>query len=773
MGAARIVITNYHSFMLREKTKLNKVAKGLIQGDGPALITTETEAEMVQRVAGELMGSKNIIVINDEAHHCYRQRPLEDSEEDVLKGDEKKEADENNKYARVWINGLEAVKRECGVSIVYDLSATPFFLAGSGYREGTLFPWTMSDFSLMDAIECGIVKLPRIPVADDVTSETAPVFRDLWKHIGKDLPKKGRIQGGSRKSGEAEELPEKLLSALRALYDHYTKEFEQWKRAGIKVPPVFIVVCNNTATSELVTDWISGYYKINEDGEEGEFVHRNLELFSNFDENGNRLASPNTLLIDSAAIESGGEIDDKFKAIMKPQIDRFKEERLRRTGSGGSTDVSDEELMREVMNTVGEEGKLGGQIRCVVSVSMLTEGWDANTVTHVLGVRAFGTQLLCEQVVGRGLRRLSYDLNEHGLFDAEYSNVLGIPFDFAVNPNPSNPKPPQLRTRIEHVDTRKHHEISFPRVTGYRFEPPEEKLIANFSEDSTLELRPGMVGPSETLLEGIVGEGVTLTLADSKRSRPGEIVFRLAISLLQHNFKDQNGDPKLYLFNKVKPICREWIDNYLICNGETAPWMLDYTSINATAREKIYTAITNHSEVQDTVLAVLDPYNNTGSTRFVGFSTTKPVYDVRRKSHLNAVVLDSGWEAEFARVAEDHPNVISFVKNQGMGFEVPYRMAGRTRSYTPDFIVQLNDGRAGDDPLNLIVEIKGYRGEDAKIKAETMRTKWVPGVNNLRKHGRWAFAEFREVALIGEEFQKFIDAALAASHAGSIAEGVA
>ena len=718
------------------------------------------------------MGSKNIIAINDEAHHCYRQRPAEESEEEALKGDEKKEAVENNKYARVWINGLEAVKRECGIGIVYDLSATPFFLAGSGYREGTLFPWVMSDFSLMDAIECGIVKLPRIPVADDVTSENVPVFRDLWQHIGKDLPKKGRIQGGSRKSGEAGELPEKLLSALRALYDHYNKEFDQWKRAGIKVPPVFIVVCNNTATSELVTDWISGYHKINEDGEEGEFVDGNLELFKNFDENGNRLASPNTFQIDSAAIESGGEIDDKFKLVMRPQIDRFKQERARRVGPDHSSDVTDEELMREVMNTVGENGKLGGQIRCVVSVSMLTEGWDANTVTHVLGVRAFGTQLLCEQVVGRGLRRLSYDLNDKGIFETEYSNVLGIPFDFAVSPNPSEPKSPQQRTRIEHVDARKQHEIRFPRVTGYRFEPPEERLEAHFTEDSTFELRPGMVGPSETLLEGIVGEGVTIKLADSKRSRPGEIVFRLAISLLQHNFKDENGEPKLYLFNKVKPICREWINDYLICHGETAPWMLDYASINATAREKIYAAITSPPEVQDTVLALLDPYNKTGSTRFVGFSTTKSVYDIRSKSHLNAVVLDSTWEAEFARVAEDHPKVISFVKNQGLGFEVPYRMAGRTRSYIPDFIVQLNDGRGVDNPLNLVVEIKGYRGEDAKIKAETMRTKWVPGVNNLREHGRWAFAEFRDVALIGSEFQKFIDDALADSSVAKVKESV-
>lgn len=763
IGRARVVITNYHAFMLREKLKINKTSTGLLQGDGPPLKTSETEAEMVQRVAGELMGSKNIIVINDEAHHCYRQRPAEESEEEKLTGDARKEAEENSKYARVWINGLEAVKRECGVSIVYDLSATPFFLSGSGYKEGTLFPWTMSDFSLMDAIECGIVKLPRIPVADDTGPGSAPTFRNLWDHIGKDMPKKGRIQGGSRKGGEAEELPEVLRSALLALYDHYAKEFDAWKRAGVKVPPVFIVVCNNTATSELVTDWIAGYTRINEDGEEGEWVPANLPFFDNFDEHGNRLPSPNTLLIDSAAIESGGEIDAKFKAVMKPQIDAFQQERRRRGGPDAHKAATDEDLMREVMNTVGEEGKLGGKIRCVVSVSMLTEGWDANTVTHVLGVRAFGTQLLCEQVVGRGLRRLSYEFDDktdpdgNQLFGVEYSNVLGIPFDFAQSDTTAKPVPPKPRHRVEAVEMRKMYEILFPRVTGYRFVPPEETLTARFTENSKLDLGTVSVGPRETLLEGIVGEGVTITLADSKRSRPGEIVFRLAISLLQNHFQDANGEPKLYLFNKVKPICRNWIKDHLICPDGTAPWMLDYTSINAMARERIYNAIVLGTDAQETVQAILDPLNPSGSTRFVGFTTTKQIYDIRDKSHINAVVLDSGWEAEFARMAEAHPKVMSFVKNQGLDFTAPYRHAGQARHYVPDFIVQVDDGRGADDPLNLVVEIKGYRDQDVAVKSETMKAKWVPGVNNLGTYGRWAFAEFQDVALIRSEFERLID----------------
>ena len=231
INKAKIVITNYHAFQLREVMDTNKVGKSLLQGRGEALKTLETEGQMVRRVAEELMGFKNIVVINDEAHHCYREKP---DNEDIadLKGDDKKEAEKENKAARLWINGLEAFKRKLGVRAVYDLSATPFFLSGSGWAEGTLFPWTVSDFSLIDAIECGIVKLPRVPVADNIPGEDVPIFRDLWKHIGKDMPKKGKL------TGDPLAIPDKLKTALHALYKHYEETFETWERAGIETPPV-------------------------------------------------------------------------------------------------------------------------------------------------------------------------------------------------------------------------------------------------------------------------------------------------------------------------------------------------------------------------------------------------------------------------------------------------------------------------------------------------------------------------------------------------------
>ena len=428
IARAKIVITNYHAFKLRERLEISSGTRKLIQGRGEPLQTLETEGQMLQRVMPDLMGMKNVLVINDEAHHCYREKPDND-EIDDLKGDEKDEAKKNNEAARLWISGIEIVKRKLGVDKVYDLSATPFFLRGSGYAEGTLCPWTVSDFSLMDAIECGIVKLPRVPISDNALDDM-PKLRNLWEHIRTKMPKKGRGAAGKL---DPLKLPPDLQTALEALYGHYEKTYHQWQETGIRVPPVFIVVCNNTSTSKLVYDFISGFERENEDGSitpnNGHF-----ELFRNYDDNCDRLARPRTLLIDSEQLESGDALDGNFREMAAPEIDRFRRDLAEREGSAVLENVTDQDLLREVMNTVGKEGKLGESIRCVVSVSMLTEGWDTNTVTHVLGVRAFGTQLLCEQVIGRALRRYSYELNDEGLFDVEYADVLGIPFDFTAKP---------------------------------------------------------------------------------------------------------------------------------------------------------------------------------------------------------------------------------------------------------------------------------------------------------------------------------------------------
>lgn len=526
IAKAKIVISNYHAFKRREIMDVSKVGRSLLQGRGEALVTTETEGAMLQRACGDLLAMKNVVVINDEAHHCYEERP-EGSIEELTDADAKAEAKENKEAARLWINGIKALKRKVGVRAVYDLSATPFFLAGSGYVEGTLFPWVVSDFSLMDAIECGIVKLPRVPVSDNVPEHEMPIYRKLWDHIGKLMPKKG-----AKKADELDplKLPSPLLTALDALYNHYVKVDAEWKRAGIGVPPVFIVVCNNTSTSKLIYEWISGWDRTNDDGEAINVHKGHLSLFRNYDEYGNRISRAPTLLIDSAQLESGEALDADFRKLAAAEIEQFRREKQERTGAMIDADkIDDAELLREVMNTVGQTGRLGESIRCVVSVSMLTEGWDANTVTHILGVRAFGTQLLCEQVVGRGLRRQSYELNSEGLFDVEYADVLGIPFDFTTKPIVVKPTPPKRVTRVQAVKERAaltpELEIHFPRVEGYRVDLPDERITANFSNDSRLVIDPSMIGPSRVTMQGIVGQSEELRAAGVGDQRPSAIAY--------------------------------------------------------------------------------------------------------------------------------------------------------------------------------------------------------------------------------------------------------
>ena len=740
LGQARVLITNYHAFALREKVAAGKLTKAIL-GEGETGAFTETPGEMVRRVCRELGNKRNIVVINDEAHHCYRRKP--DGEEVRLSADERAEARQRDEQARVWISGVEAVKAKMGLKVIYDLSATPFFLRGSGYPEGTLFPWVVSDFSLIDAIEAGIVKVPRVPVADDSMTGDQPTYRDLWLRIREHLPRKGRR---TEELGGEPKLPIELQGALHSLYSNYEKYYRLWEqnseaRARGVTPPVFIVVCNNTNVSKLVFDYIAGWEKKIDD--QTIVQAGQLPIFRNDDGNGGWLPRPNTILIDSSQLESGEAMSEEFKRIAAREIEDFKAEYRARFPGRDAERLTDEDLLREVMNTVGKPGKLGEHVKCVVSVSMLTEGWDANTVTHILGVRAFGTQLLCEQVVGRALRRTSYATNAEGRFDPEYAEVYGVPFSFIPCSGASaEPKTGTKPTRVRALEGRIACEITFPRLLGYRYELAGERLTATFTPASNLALSTADI-PTRTENAPIVGESSIHTLDDLRRRRPNEVAFLLARHTLEKYFRDDDGNLKPWLFPQLLTIAKRWLAECVTLKDNTFLQLLLLVELADAAADRIYRAIVATSNGPATLKPILRPYDVVGSTRYVDFDTTRPVYETRAdKCHVSHVVADTNsWEQKLAEALEEMPEVLRYVKNDHLGFAIPYALNGEEKNYLPDFIACIDDGHGPADPLNLIIEVTGEKKADKAAKVATAETLWVPAVNNHGGFGRWAFVE--------------------------------
>ena len=347
--------------------------------------------------------------------------------------------------------------------------------------------------------------------------------------------------------------------------------------------------------------------------------------------------------------------------------------------------------------------------------------------------------------MGRALRRQSYDLNDDNKFNVEYADVLGIPFDFTARPVVVGPGKPRQTVQVRAMrPERDHLEITFPRVAGYREDPPKEDLVANFTDDSRLDLTPELVGPTQTRNEGIIGEGVDLNLVHTGDMRTSSLVFHLTNRLLQTKWRDPNEDIRYHLFGRLRSVVKEWLDNYLDCRGGTYPAQLMYQSLADMACNRITAAITSKYG-ERSIKALLDSYNPTGSTKSVNFTTSRSglwTTDPRR-SHVNLVVLDSDWEAEFCRVVESQPSVRAYVKNHILGLEAPYLYGSIPRRYIPDFILLVDDGH--EDPLHLVVEIKGYRREDAKEKKNAMEAYWLPGVNALGDYGRWAFTEVYDI----------------------------
>lgn len=781
LGKAKVAIVNYHAFIRRERNSAASLTKKLLNPKDAPSPFQESFGQMVGRVCDDLGNKKNIVVLNDEAHHCYHRRPVDGDEK--LSGDELQEAKQREEEAKIWIGGLGAVQKKLGIRAVYDLSATPFFLRGSGYDEGTLFPWVTSDFSLTDAIESGIVKVPRVPVADNTDQGENPTYRNLWVHVGKDMPK-GR---GGKDDGQREPvLPKELQGALHSLYSHYEKAYQQWqaqvKEHTAMMPPVFIVVCNNTRSSKLVFDYVAGWEKPlpasdPANGQNAVLVPGALPIFSNV-ENRRWSSRPNTLLIDSLQLESGEALSDEFKEVAAREIEEFKDELRARYPGRDVEDVTTEDLLREVMNTVGKRNKLGENIKCVVSVSMLTEGWDANTVTHILGVRAFTTQLLCEQVVGRALRRVSYEPEAHTVtvngqtatfeaFPVEYAEVYGVPFEFIPTAGVAKPGPQRKTTQVCTVEARKDALITFPRLSGYRYQLAGETLQAQFTPACRLTLTTRQI-PTVVENAPIVGESCIHRLDDLKQRRLNEVAFLLAKLVLEKYFRQDateyviggtvQNEVKAWLLPQVLSIAKRWLAECLELKDETFPQLLLLIELAHDAADRIYQAIVAADSGASTLKPILQPYNTVGDTSGVSFHTSRATWQTNHKCPISHVVLDSGWEGKMAQALEYLDEVYSYVKNHNLDFRIPYTFEGQEHHYLPDFIVRIDDGRGKEDLLNLIVEVSGPPLPAKAAKTATIQNLWVPAVNNAGQFGRWAFVEVKDSDSAMQTVREFLQA---------------
>jgi type III restriction enzyme len=556
-------------------------------------------------------------------------------------------------------------------------------------------------------------------------------------------------------------IPPKVKGALDQFYNHYveyyngTRKYKEEKVNIFSPPPVFIIVCNNVSVSKEVYKYIAGFEYLNVDGTTTS-VQGAKDLFSNYDPATNKpLKRPPTLLIDSDALENGEQINEDFKKIFSSEIEEFKKDYARMYGQGSTEKITDAEILREVVNTVGQQGKLGSHIRCVVSVSMLTEGWDANTVTHIMGLRAFGSQLLCEQVAGRALRRMSYFLQGYDKdgnptddkrkiviekFPPEYAHIIGVPFKMFKGGKSEPPPTPVDLTHIAAIPERQQTmEIDFPNVVGYRVENLDGEIKHDFSKIENYEIA-GM--PTVTEMSSPISPNrELLEVKGVLEKRDQELIFLITKELIKHHFSDDEGNVRFQKFNKLKSIVEEWYnEKVVVLNLKPEFKKLLYFEEPKKIVDHIARGINPQNNTTEHIRPVFNYYNKFSSTKYVNGNTVKDVYSTE-KSHVNYVVMDSDWEGVCAKTLEEIDSVECYVKNQFLGFAIPYTKDGKDRQYFTDFIarVRCKDGSV----KNLMIEITGMSKDKAE-KKWFVENRWIPAVNALKdkyEYPEWHFIE--------------------------------
>jgi len=728
MEQAAIHITNWHAFA-EESPHAEGGRSYVVVNKGP-----ESDAAFCEReeVLGRVRGKRKILVFNDEAHHAYRPLPLDEDRLKAETAEERAREKQEREEATVWISGLDRINAGVGILACVDLTATPFYISGSGHPEGTPLPWIVSDFGLVDAIEVGIVKVPRVPVVD-ATGRPEPRYFRLWEHIMHGL-EDGEGRRTKRKKPEA--IAREADDALKQLAGLWSATFEEYQKEGAVIPPVMIVVCDNTDLSEYMFQLISGE-RVEDDPER---PRKKRVVF------GRGHVFPECLQNDEQQPPNDRpsmRIDTKLLNEAEGQVE-------------GATRADVAEVLRQRVNTVGKPGQPGQNVRCVVSVGMLTEGWDACNVTHILGLRAFTTQLLCEQVVGRGLRRTDYTVDpETGLLEEQYVDVYGIPFEvipFKKRPVSKPPPPPKPTTWVRALDEREHLQLRFPRVEGIICDVTEG-ITVDWDEVEPLEIDQS-AAPTETISRprvgyqygspGIAGPGEPVKQTrqqfyDSVRLQEieYELASRVTAALADANTGKLKLSSRHLLFPHVLGIVRKFRQTRVNYHGVN-PKEIGVLRYVEMITQRLVTAIRpldRSGEVR--LIPRLERYRPIGSTEEVDFHTSRPCRTTER-SHVSHVVLDTAtWEASAAFHLEASPLVASYVRNDHLDFVIPYEFLGQPRVYVPDFLVKLTNG------ITLVLEVKGYEDEEDREK-HTAAHRWVDAVNNWGELGRWEFGVCRE-----------------------------
>lgn len=701
LNRVELAIENWHTLMPLKEQARSVVKKG-----------KESDEAFTRRVLGTLADQKDLIVINDEAHHAYRQRP----EMKVSK----KEAEAlgiDLEEATRWIEGLDRIHKTRRIRRCFDLSATPFAPTGKSNTDAGLFEWVVSDFGLNDAIEAGLVKTPRVVVRDDALANAKTYASKLY-HLYREDEVRDDL---NRKAEPHAPLPDLVQKAYALLGYDWQETARQWRDSGHTIPPVMLTVCNRTETSARIEHFFNN----------GDCLIRDTQ------------APEATLRVDSRVLEKAerGEFVTRDKEYAKRLETIIQAAGLPSDKRDDLLAMKQEEQLRGLVDTVGKRGQPGQHLQNVISVAMLSEGWDAANVTHIMGLRAFTSQLLCEQVIGRGLRRVAHDMDADGKFLPEYVNVFGVPLSIFQDDSEGGeaPPPPKPSTRIDVEPGRNHLEIRWPNVDRIdNVLKPE--LVMDWGEVEALRL-----DPSQTPLNADIAPSLTgspnlgmVTEIDLEKAvedfRLQNLIFRAARKLYLQNEAGFGGD-KQYLAVQLIRL----VEQFLASDKLDIPslWHQDPVRRRLLFALNMDTVVAHVSrfvteqnvERQELIFEEHRPIGSTAAMR--AWLTTKPC-SVTQRSQISHVVYDSTWEKLVADICEKHPGIAAWVKNDHLDFKVRYLWRGSSRNFVPDYLIRLNSGKT------LVLEVKGQDSQQNAEKRAAMET-WLAAVTDQGGFGQWAF----------------------------------